>query len=56
VDTLVCRNIGGAASLPKIDAARALGVRVIAVDRPALPEGLRVVAQVDAVLDWLDAL
>ncbi len=43
VDTLVTKNSGGAAVAPKLDAARALGVRVVMVRRPPEPEGLAVV-------------
>ncbi|MEQ6248245.1 precorrin-6A/cobalt-precorrin-6A reductase [Sulfitobacter sp. HNIBRBA3233] len=56
IDTLVCRNLGGRASRPKVDAAAALGLQTILVDRPALPQGITSVADVDAALAWVDAL
>ncbi len=56
VDTLICRNLGGQASRPKLDAARQLEMKVILIDRPALPEKLEVVHDMDAALDWLAAL
>tara|TARA_R110002049_G_scaffold34493_8_gene112504 strand:+ start:339 stop:1160 length:822 start_codon:yes stop_codon:yes gene_type:complete len=56
IDTLVCRNIGGHASHSKLDAAAALGLEVIVVDRPAFPAGLPVVDNVQAALDWVAAL
>lgn len=56
VDMLVCRNLGGEASHTKLDAAAALGLEVVLIDRPALPEGVPVVSQVQAALDWVAAL
>ncbi|MGB3247018.1 MAG: precorrin-6A/cobalt-precorrin-6A reductase [Sulfitobacter sp.] len=56
IDTLMCRNLGGAASRPKVDAAVALGLRVILIDRPALPKGAPVVDTVDAATAWVSAL
>jgi precorrin-6A/cobalt-precorrin-6A reductase len=55
VDVLVTKNSGGAATYPKIAAARALGLPVIVVarpEKPAMPE----VADADAAFDWLMAL
>ena len=56
VDLLICRNLGGDASRTKLDAADALGLDVILIDRPQAPEGLPVVSGVDAALAWVDAL
>ncbi len=56
VDTLMARNLGGAPSRPKLDAAQELGLRVILIDRPALPDGVQVVTSVAAALDWVAAL
>lgn len=53
VDTLMCRNLGGAPSRPKLDAALALDLDVILVERPALPNGVPVLHSVPAVLDWV---
>jgi len=55
IDTLVARNLGGQASRPKLDAAIALGLQVILIDPPALPEGVKVVQDVDAALAWVAA-
>jgi precorrin-6A/cobalt-precorrin-6A reductase len=49
---VVARNSGGAGARAKIDAARALGLPVIMIARPALPERPRV-ESVDEVLAWL---
>lgn len=56
VDVLICRNLGGAASRPKLDAAEALDLEVILVARPEAPEGLPQVAGIDAALAWLGTL
>lgn len=56
VDLLICRNLGGRASRPKLDAADVLDLDVILIDRPAAPDGLPSVAEIDAALAWLDGL
>ncbi len=56
VDLLICRNLGGQASRPKLDAALALDIDVILIDRPAQPEGLPVVSDITAALAWLETL
>lgn len=50
IDTLVAKNSGGPAG--KLEAAAALGLRVILVARPPAPPG-PCVATVAAALDWL---
>lgn len=52
VDTLICRNLGGQASRPKLDAAAALDLDVILIDRPTAPSGLPTVADIDAAVAW----
>jgi len=54
VDTLVCRNLGGVASRPKLDAAAALGLKVILIDRPAAPKGITTVSDVKEALAWAE--
>ncbi|HLG82201.1 MAG TPA: cobalt-precorrin-6A reductase [Bradyrhizobium sp.] len=49
---LVARNAGGLGARAKIDAARELGLPVIMIARPELPERPRV-AHVEDVLAWL---
>jgi len=56
IDTLICRNVGGRNSRPKLDAALRLGLRAIVIDRPDPPEGARVVTSARAALDWIAAL
>jgi precorrin-6A/cobalt-precorrin-6A reductase len=52
IEFLVARNSGGAGARAKIDAARELGLRVIMIERPALPERARV-ESVEEMLAWL---
>ena len=44
IDCLVTKNSGGDMTRPKLDAAAALGVAVVMVERPALPEGVTTVS------------
>lgn len=53
IDTLVSKNSGGPTEA-KLAAARAAGIRVVMVARPAAPAGARV-ATVSEALDWLAA-
>jgi precorrin-6A/cobalt-precorrin-6A reductase len=55
VNWLVVKNSGGAASRSKLDAARALGLRVALIRRPAQPEGQKVTTVAEA-LDWVAQL
>jgi precorrin-6A/cobalt-precorrin-6A reductase len=52
IEFLVARNSGGSGAHAKIDAARELGVPVIMIERPALPDRPRV-ESVEDVLAWL---
>ncbi|MBD0389529.1 MAG: precorrin-6A/cobalt-precorrin-6A reductase, partial [Nostoc sp. C3-bin3] len=52
IDTIVSKNSGGDATKPKIIAARELGLKVIMVNRPAIPPGEQV-SDVDGALTWL---
>lgn len=49
---VVAKNAGGDAARAKIDAARLLGLPVLMIDRPAVPERPRATT-VEAVMDWL---
>ena len=53
IDALVTKNSGGAMTRPKLDAAAALGIPVIMVDRPPLPAGVQTVATVDDAVAWI---
>lgn len=50
---LVAKNAGGDSARAKLMAAEALGVQVIMITRPAVPER-QVTADISAVLAWLD--
>ena len=52
VDWIVARNSGGTGSLPKIEAARELGLPVAMVRRPKQPEGLKITT-VAETLAWV---
>jgi precorrin-6A/cobalt-precorrin-6A reductase len=53
VDVIVTKNSGGAGAAAKLDAARALSLPVIMVERPRLPEAPSVETVADALL-WLE--
>jgi precorrin-6A/cobalt-precorrin-6A reductase len=53
VDVIVTKNSGGAGAAAKLDAARALSLPVIMVERPDLPEAPCVETVADA-LSWLE--
>ena len=52
IDVLISKNSGGAMTYAKIAAARRLGLPVLMLDRPAMPEGVTV-AEPAAAVDWL---
>ncbi len=54
IDALVVHNAGGQGGWPKLAAARRLGLPVVLIDRPELPN-LKIVTNVDAALDWVAA-
>jgi precorrin-6A/cobalt-precorrin-6A reductase len=53
IEALVTKNSGGDMTRAKLDAADALGVAIVMVDRPALPAGVATVSTVDAAEDWI---
>ena len=53
VEVIVTKNSGGAGAAAKLDAARALSLPVIMVERPDLPEAPSVETVADALL-WLE--
>lgn len=53
VELVIAKNAGGSGARAKLDAARALGLPVILIDRPFLPDA-RVFHDVAELIDWLD--
>jgi precorrin-6A/cobalt-precorrin-6A reductase len=54
IELLVTKNSGGAATYPKIEAARRLGVTVIVVRRPCQPNA-EIATDLSAALAWIEA-
>ena len=55
IHRLLCRNLGGRASWPKVAAALELGLAVTLIDRPAMPAGGATVSSTQAAIDWVAA-
>lgn len=55
IDVLLTKNSGGDDTAAKLIAARAAGIPVVMIDRPALPVGVESVATVAAAARWLRA-
>ncbi len=55
IDTVVSKNSGGNATYAKIIAARELGIKVVMVKRPMLPQG-ELVEDVESALRWIEGL
>jgi precorrin-6A/cobalt-precorrin-6A reductase len=53
IDLIVAKNSGGTATYGKIAAARALGLPVVLLRRPALPD-VPTVATIEEAVTWLD--
>ncbi|MAM60331.1 cobalt-precorrin-6A reductase [Maritimibacter sp. UBA3975] len=55
VDLVVVKNAGGRGGWAKLEAARALGLPVVLIDRPMQPPGEKA-ETVEAALDWIERL
>lgn len=53
IDVLVTKDSGGAATAPKLTAAREAGLPVVVVRRPPVPDGVQVAVTVDEAAAWL---
>ena len=53
ITVLVTKDSGGTATADKLEAARMLGIRVIMVDRPPPPAGVRTVPDAPSAQAWL---
>ncbi|MFJ6620505.1 cobalt-precorrin-6A reductase [Kitasatospora sp. NPDC091335] len=56
IDLLVTKDSGGAATAPKLTAARRLRLPVVIVERPPVPAGVPVVPDVPGAVRWLEQL
>jgi precorrin-6A/cobalt-precorrin-6A reductase len=56
VEALVTKNSGGDMTRAKLDAAAALGIPVVMVARPPLPDGVAAVGTVQQAADWVAEL
>ena len=56
IDCLVTKNSGGEMTKAKLDAADALDVSIVMIDRPPLPDGVAAVATVDEAVAWVSSL
>lgn len=53
VDVVVTKDSGGAATAPKLTAAREAGLPVVMVRRPPVPEDVTVVADLQTAVHWV---
>jgi precorrin-6A/cobalt-precorrin-6A reductase len=53
IDALVTKNSGGDMTRGKLDAARDLGIVIVMVDRPPLPDDIHVVSSVAQAEQWV---
>ncbi|MFE2263726.1 cobalt-precorrin-6A reductase [Streptomyces griseosporeus] len=53
IDVIVTKDSGGEATAAKLTAARTLGLPVVVVRRPPLPDGVTAVPDVTGALEWL---
>ena len=56
IDAVVTKNSGGDMTRAKLDAAAALNIPVVMVQRPPLPAGVTAVGSVDEAAEWVTRL
>ncbi len=54
IEAIVSKNSGGAATYAKVAAARELGIPIVMVQRPAMPEGDKVTS-IEEAIAWLNS-
>ncbi|MFF3501036.1 cobalt-precorrin-6A reductase [Streptomyces sp. NPDC003247] len=54
IDVVVTKDSGGAATAPKLIAAREAGIPVVVVRRPPVPEGVAVVPDPEQAAQWIE--
>ena len=53
IDVLIIKNVGGKGSFAKVEAARAMNILVLMIDRPQRSNAL-VISSVFEILKWVD--
>jgi precorrin-6A/cobalt-precorrin-6A reductase len=53
IDVLIIKNVGGNGSFAKVEAARAMNILVLMIDRPQRSNAL-VISSVFEILKWVD--
>jgi precorrin-6A/cobalt-precorrin-6A reductase len=53
IEVVVTKNSGGSMTRAKLQAAQSLGIDVVMIDRPALPDAVCVVGTVDEAAAWV---
>jgi precorrin-6A/cobalt-precorrin-6A reductase len=56
IDVLVTKNSGGELTEAKLKAAADLGIAIVMIDRPPLPDGVNAVGTVDEAAAWVAGL
>jgi precorrin-6A/cobalt-precorrin-6A reductase len=56
IDVLVTKNSGGELTEAKLKAAADLGIAIVMIDRPPLPDGVDAVGTVDEAAAWVAGL
>lgn len=53
IEVVVTKNSGGSMTRAKLQAAQSLGIDVVMIDRPVLPDAVRAVGTVDEAAAWV---
>lgn len=55
IDLMICKNSGGDAGRTKLDAAAQLGIPIVMLERPSLPDGVKTAQTLWGALEWVKA-